>query len=485
MTHRRIPALALLAAVCLISACSRTREADPHMVSGWMHRLYGAIRAERLSPNVASRLSAYATGALYSGIAAATPGLPTLDGKLNGLATLPKGESGATYDPTIAAVSAERVIVDSLFRDGLPTTKASLTQFADSLLTARIAEGLNEDVRARSADLGRRTGLAIVAWAHGDGFDSTRGRKYVPPVGPGLWVNDSTTTTYTTQNISGVSQLIVPGNPTNAAPSGSASDRGLILDRQKRPGPTTMPATNMAGVTEAYWGHNRPFVLTTWRECPLPPPPAFSLTPGAGLYGEAKAVHDISKALTPAQKATALYWADNGGETGTPVGHWLSIASQMVSERKLNGAQAAWLMVLTSASMADAFIATWGVKFEVNVIRPRTYIRMTMDSTWEPAIPTPPFPEYVSGHSTVSAAAAATLAGILGDGPFADSTSVPLGHEVRNFASFSAASDEAGRSRIYGGIHYPVSNVKGAEMGRCIAGKVLDKFGGGKLPAGR
>jgi hypothetical protein len=153
----------------------------------------------------------------------------------------------------------------------------------------------------------------------------------------------------------------------------------------------------------------------------------------------------------------------------------------MVSEKQLTAEQAAWMMDATGASLADAFIAAWGYKFKLNVVRPRTYIRAMIDKSWEPAIPTPPFPEYLSGHSTVSAAAAATLTGVLGTTPFVDSTSIQIGHTVRSFDSFRAAADEAGLSRIYGGIHYQAANLAGQELGRCIAAKVLSRFDDGKL----
>jgi hypothetical protein len=70
-------------------------------------------------------------------------------------------------------------------------------------------------------------------------------------------------------------------------------------------------------------------------------------------------------------------------------------------------------------------------------------------------------------------------ANLLGAIPFEDSTSITLGHAVRKFSSFRAASDEAGVSRIYGGIHYPVSNAEGGNLGRCVAEKVSAKFGQG------
>ena len=486
MFRLRASTLASTACASLLAACGRPPATDPRMIAEWVHALYGAVRVERLSPPVASRLFAYASTGLYAGMAATNPKLPALDGKLNGLTSLPRGEANEKYDATFSSVAAERVILDSLFRDGLPTTRAALNRLADSLSTARAAVSADEKTRKRSEELGRKVGLAIIAWSHGDGFDTTRGRKYVAPVGPGLWVNDSPVSTYTPQSLSGVSQLVVPTNPANAMQAGAASDRGLILDRQKKPGPTTLPAVNMAGVTEPYWGYNRPFALKAWDECAAPPPPAYSPKPGTPLYEEAKHVYEVNKALTPEQKTTALYWADNGGESGTPAGHWLSIASQMVSEKKLSAEEGAWLMAQTGVSMADAFISVWGYKFKLNVIRPRTFIRATMDSTWEPAIPTPPFPEYLSGHSAVSGAAAGLLTSLLGAAPFDDSTSVSIGHPVRKFESFRAAADEAGISRIYGGIHYMAANIEGGNLGRCVSGKVVERFGAGPLtPAAR
>ena len=468
-------------AIAGLSACQRILPNDPNMVSTWMRTLYGAVRVERASAPVGSRIFAYAGIGLYAGMAAANPKLPSLAGRLNGFPALPPRAPGQSYDPTLTSIAAERVILDTLFREGLPTTVGSLNRLADSLVAARVADGVDHALEARSVDLGRRTGLAIVAWSRNDGFDTTRGRRYLAPTGPGLWVSDAPANTYATQNQSGASQSITIGNPTNAA-TGGVSDRSLILDRAKLAGSAkTIPAANMAGVTEPYWGHNRPFALTSWNECPAPMPPKFALTPGTPLYEEARQVYLVNQKLAPEQHTIALYWADNAGESGTPAGHWLSIASQMVSERHLSGEQAAWLMALTGVSLADAFIAAWGYKFQLNVIRPRTFIRATIDPNWEPAIPTPPFPEYLSGHSTVSAAAAATLTGVLGPVPFEDSTSVTIGHAVRKFASFRAAAYEAGMSRIYGGIHYPSANVAGGDLGRCISAKILARFNGGAM----
>jgi hypothetical protein len=440
-----------------------------------MHTLYGVIRVERMSPPVASRLMGYATTALYAGLASTSKDLPSLSGVLNGIPEFPRATSERDVDGALAAITAERVVLDSLLREALPTTRAALQRVADSLTQTRSAVGISATRRARSDSLGRRIGLAIVAWSRTDGFDSTRGRPYTAPTGIGYWVNDAPGNVYASQSLSGASDFVALDNPANVLQAGNASDRALILNRPKKK-VATIPAVNMAGMSEPFWGQVRPFVLRTWSECPAPEPPTYSADTASARYVDARAVFDAKKSLTPEQREIAFYWADNAGESGTPVGHWISIASQMVSERHLSAEEAARTMVLTAAAQADAFVASWGYKYQYTLIRPRTYIRRLIDSTWEPLIPTPPFPEYPSGHSTQSAAAATVLTALIGNVPFEDSTSISIGHTVRHFDSFKAAADEAGMSRVYGGIHFPSGNTAGQALGRCIGEKVIERF---------
>ncbi len=469
--------LARISALGAIVGCERQADTDPRLVSAWVHALYGAIRVERLSPPVASRLTAYAATALYGGLAAVHPNMRSLDGSLRGVPSLPRAARAADVDATIVAVTAERVVLDSLLREGLATTRAQLTRLADSLVASRVAAGVASAVRARSDSLGRRIGLAIVAWSNTDGFAATRGRPYAPPVGDGLWYNDSPATVYATQNLSGVSEFVALDNPANQQRAGNVSDRGLIMSRPKLASAKTLPAANMAGATEPWWREVRPFVLTAWNACPVPAAAAYSVDSTSALYRDARAVVNARQFLTPEQRTIAYYWADNAGESGTPVGHWLSIASQMISERHLAADAAAQLVLATAVAQADAFIAAWGYKYQFSLLRPRTYIRRVIDSTWEPLIPTPPFPEHPAGHSTQSAAAATVITALLGAAPFTDSTSISIGHAVRPFASFHAASEEAGMSRIYGGIHYPAGNASGLALGRCIGTAVAAAFG--------
>ncbi len=442
-----------------------------------MRALYGTIRVERLSPPVASRLMAYVTTAQYAGFVAADPALPPLDGSLNGIPSLPRAARPGDLNGARVSLEAVRVVLDSLLAEGLPTTRASLARLADSLRMAGEASGTFGGpgaVGERSDSVGQLIGRSIVAWAGGDGFTRTRTLPaYRPPSGPGFWANDAPATTYTSQSISGASELITPSNPANQMRDGNTSDRALVLGRPKLAGATSLPAVNMAGMSEPYWGQVRPFVLERWDSCPIEPPPPYSTERSSVLRTNAQELVAIKLALTAEQRTIALYWADNAGESGTPVGHWTSIASQMVSQRNLSAPEAARVMMLTAIAQADAFIASWGYKYAHNLIRPRMYIRRVIDPAWEPLIPTPPFPEYPSGHSTQSAAAATTLAGVVGDGEFDDSTSISIGHAVRRFPSFMAAAREAGMSRLYGGIHFDVGNQSGRALGICIGERVV------------
>lgn len=439
--------------------------------------MYGTIRVERLSPPVASRLTAYATAALYAGFVAADPRERSLSGVFNGIPNLPRASDSGQLDATHTALAAIRVVLDSLLREALPTSRASLARLVDSLGAARTALDRSFGAgarRTRSDSTGRTIGLALVAWAHGDHVDDTRAMPpYRAPAGPGLWVNDAPASTFATQSLSGTSELVIPANPANQLREANTSDRALILSRPKPASAKTLPAVNMSGTSEPYWGTVRPFALSRWDQCTIPEPPAYSTSHTSPLYENAKAVFDAKLALTPEQRTISLYWADNAGESGTPVGHWISIASQMVSERQLSAADGARVVMFTAAAQADAFIASWGYKYRYNLLRPRTYIRRLIDPAWEPQISTPPFPEYPSGHSTQSAAAAMVLAGLIGDGAFDDSTSISIGHAVRPFASFDAAAEEAGISRVFGGIHYPIGNMAGRTLGKCIGEQVL------------
>ena len=442
-----------------------------------MRNYYGLVRAERISPPVAARVLAYAAVALYEGLATSSPGLISLAGQLNGLDSLPRPDPSKRYDPVLVALAAERAVLDSFFIEGLPATRAALANLADSLEAARLALRISNVVRLDSRELGERLGAAILAWAARDGFEETRTKPFRPPVGsPQFWVNDSRVDEYTPQNLSAVRDFVALDNPAASLRGGEASERALAITRPKAADIRTLKALNPVGATEPWWGTLRPFALRSPDQCPTPAPVPWSTAATSRFYAEAKRVYDVGSSLTDDQRQTVLYWADNPGQTGTPMGHWLAIGSQLVSQLELSADQAAEMFVLVTLAQADAFIAVWHEKYRVNLLRPVTYIRRYIDPSWTPAIVTPPFPEYPSAHSGQSAAAATVLTELLGEVAFEDSTNLALGHPVRRYASFREAADEAAMSRLYGGIHYPMANENGKAVGRCIGRLVLERL---------
>ncbi len=477
MTKLRPTYAGLFVALCLGGfGCSRAvPPSDPRMIAEWMHNYYGLIRAERISPPVAARVLAYASVALYEGLASATPALHSLSGQLNGLDSLPRPEAGRSYDPMLVALASERTVLDTLFAEGLPGTKAALAGLSDSLTTARMSQGIEEAVAGRSSELGIRIGRAILVWAARDGFDSTRTRPWKPQVGAQYWLNDTPESDYVPQNLSAASDLVDLNNPSASLKPAAAGERALVVNRPKAGSIKSLKAINPAGATEPYWGSLRPFVMRTPDECAPPAPIEFSAKKGSAFYQEAMKNYEASKALTDEQRHIVLYWADNPGQTGTPTGHWLAIGSQMISQLHLTTERAAELFVLGTIAQADAFIGIWHEKYRRELLRPYTYIRRYIDPNWLTVITTPAFPEYPSGHSGQSAAAAGVFTALLGTVAFNDSSNLALGHPVRRFTSFQAAADEAAMSRFYGGIHYEMGNEGGKVIGRCVAAKVLER----------
>ena len=266
----------------------------------------------------------------------------------------------------------------------------------------------------------------------------------------------------------------------------AATDVFDTVERRLRPEPDrpggwepTPPAFQRA--LEPGWGDLRPLVAND-TDCPVADPVAYSEDPESTFFAEAMAVFNITGALTADQRRTAQYWNDRPGFSFTPSGHWVHIAlTELEHELQLGDTNvslnnAADLYALLSVAQADTFIANWVVKYRTDVIRPVSYLRQLVDPDWLPALNTPPFPEYPSGHSAGSAAAAEVLTKVLGEREFTDTTHASIGWPARTYASYDDAAAEASRSRLYGGIHYPMGSQAGAKQGRCIAEVVLERL---------
>jgi membrane-associated phospholipid phosphatase len=248
------------------------------------------------------------------------------------------------------------------------------------------------------------------------------------------------------------------------------------------------PPGYMAAV-EPYWSKIRPVALDSAAECRPVAPLPFSKEKGSSFYRQAYDVYTTGSQLSAEQRGIALFWDCNPFFLNTqghlnfatkklsPGGHWMSIAGIAALKTGADFMKSAAAYLLTSIALYDGFISCWEEKFRSNLIRPETYINANINEAWRPLLQTPPFPEYTSGHSVISTAAALALTNFFGEGfSFDDTTETPYGLPVRKFPSFAAAAAEAAISRFYGGIHYMASIENGQVQGRRVGEKVLEKI---------
>lgn len=470
---RRIALVLLLG----LTACQRSAPAaDPQLVAQWLRSSLSFVRSERLGPPVASRISAYASLALFEGYAAdPASGLRSLGSQLNGW-TAPAAPTVPVDGAVIAAV-ASRIVMDSLFRDGFAATRRSIDSLSAAQVEARVAAGVSEAVRTASEAHGQQLAAALLGWAAADGFFETRKRTWDAPTARETWQNTSTPDQLVPIQLSGETDIVMPSNPGVAMDLERAGERFVLTNRPKNAAGTTLPTFNPVRPTEPYWGTLRTFVLRDGDECAAPPPPAYSEKPGTPFYAIGRAFADSMAVLDSVRRNIALFWADNPVATGTPGFHWISVVNQMIARRGLTAASAVELYTLTSLAIADAFIGCWKEKYRSMVVRPVAWMQRVIDPKFTTVIPTPPFPEYTSGHSVQSGAAVQVLKALVGDTvAFVDSTQVDVGQPPRPFANFTAALTEVAVSRIYAGVHYVPAVVDGMTQGACIGDRVMTRL---------
>jgi MYXO-CTERM domain-containing protein len=338
-----------------------------------------------------------------------------------------------------AAAQAGRDAVVSLYGgfnvsyNGAPAV--NVTTYADQMLSTQLsALGLSGAVQANSTALGSASASAVLSNRSTDGFGAAY--TYSPqPVGtPGAW------------------QPNAPG--------------GQFVQAQA--------------------GYMTPWVMSSGSQFRAAPPPSLGSVDYANAYNEVKTLGAaVGSTRTADQSNIALHWADSAG-TESPPGHWNYIA-QSVSGG-LDFDDKARLFALLNISLADAAIATWETKREYDFWRPITAIQQgdidgnaltEQDTAWASYIGTPSFPAYTSGHSAFSQSAADILELYFGTDnmAFTSTSHSPLlnsSNNTRSFTSFEAAADEAGMSRIYGGIHYSFDNVAGQQIGADVASLVYN-----------
>lgn len=386
------------------------------------------------SPPVASRIYAYVTIAGYEAARNGDSSFPSFAGRLHQLGPVPEPAAGRRYDYSVAAAVAILTVARAMvISEG--TMEAYETKVAGEMKA-----GLPADVFANSVGYGKVVAAHILAWAAKDRYKETRAMaKYDLSYDEGQW------------------------KPT--------------------------PPAYMKAV-EPHWSEMRTFVIDSARQFVPHAPTPFSADKGSRFFEEAMEVYAAGLKLTEEQRAIANFWDCNPFKMNvnghlmfatkkiSPGGHWINITAVACEKAGAGVVKSLQAYAWTSVVVADAFISCWDEKYRSKAIRPETYINQYISPDWMPLLQTPPFPEYTSGHSVVSACAAVILTRLFGPRfDFIDSTEVEFGLPPRTFGSFQQAAEEAAISRFYGGIHFKPAIQYGLEEGQRIG-----EFVAGRMP---
>lgn len=403
----------------------RVESPEPEdVLQNWYRLMLALVRhTATYSPPVAARAFAYVGIAAYEAVASGQESLQTLVGQLRDMPEIP-ARTLEEYDEAIVLHGVMANALMHFFSNTGPSGKRAISLLNDRL-GAKLAANKSPTVVSRSLAYGVMLENIIHEWSLSDGGDSVVNMgfpaEYLPEEGPENWVPTS--------------NIVLQQAP-------------LLPD----------------------WGNNRTFVLASASACQIPPPPSYSEHPESAFYQEAIEVYETSRTLTSEQADIARFWSDDPMLSPTPPGHWVAITLEIIQHQNMTISESVNALSRLGIGMSDAFIACWHSKYTYNLVRPVTYINRIIDPAWQTLVDTPPFPEYPSGHSTQSGAAAAVLTGIFGDQvSFVDRTHEDENLPARSFNNFTAAAEEAALSRLYGGIHFRSAIERGLEQGRCVA----------------
>jgi hypothetical protein len=412
-----------------------TSTLDPAPVVQWMETLRERVHQETINAPAASRLYAYAGITVYESLLPGMLEYRSLAFQVNGLTDLPYPDMEAgQYDWLSSANGALYTILSGLMAQTSQATQQAFSALRQQQAEARAAE-VGQDVVARSLAHGDLVGKALLTWANRDGYleyrDDTAAYRLPTAAEWGLTPENDFLYVQTNENIP---------------------------------------------LAEPYWGNLRMFGIPSPYVCYVNNNMPFSTDPESAFYQQAIEVFNVGNRLTPEQREIAEFWIDTPGVSATPAGHWVSIMNQLVDQLDLSLDRAAMMYGMVGMVLGDSFIAGWSQKYEVLLLRPVTYINRHISRGWRSYLETPQFPEYPSGHSIVSAAAADMLTALFGIVPFTDRTHARDSGVVRSYMSFEQAADESAISRLYGGIHYRTAIENGKRMGRCITQRTLQNI---------
>lgn len=410
----------------------KTNVDDPEFIHRSVKQVTDRIVHDIFSPPVASRIYAYSSVAGYEAVRHLDPSFSSFSGQLTGLDSIPQPDPALEYCFQLASVEAIMKVGKRLV-----FSEPEIEEFHQQLLKEFRDKGVPGDVFDRSLEYGGKVADRIIKWSSKDNYLQTRSfPKYTILSDPATW------------------------KPT--------------------------PPAYMDAI-EPHWNKIRPFVIDSAQQFRPDPSIKFSTDKKTQFYKEAMEVYEMGKGLTEERREIASFWDCNpfvmnvrghvmfATKKISPGGHWMNITAVACRKAHAGPVQSAEAYARVALSLVDGFISCWDEKYRSKVIRPETYINQYIDENWVPMLQTPPFPEYTSGHSVISAAASVALTGLFGDNfAFTDSTEVEYGMTARSFTSFYDAANEAAESRIYGGIHYRAACENGKVQGKRLGEFILN-----------
>lgn len=434
MLKRVLPALFFVQVFfysCEENTAYKTILNDPESYHGAVKQLTDVIVYDIFSPPVASRVYVYPSIAAFEVLAKFNPDtLRTMAGQLHGLKPVPDPKED-NINPQLATIHAFLTVGKTLI-----FSEDKIDDYRENFYQTLDENGLPSSVKQNSLAYGEIVAQHILQWADGDMYKQTR--------------------TY---------------------------PKYTVRDETFKWKPT--PPDYMEGI-EPHWNKIRTMVIDSARQFLPKPPLELSMNESSPFFKELKEVYDVGRNLDAEGTEIAKFWDCNpyvshhrghamfATKKITPGGHWIGIVA--IATRKANSdfKETVEAYTRTSIALFDAFISCWDEKWRSIVVRPETLINQYMDEQWVPLLQTPPFPEYTSGHSVISRAAAITLTDFYGDDfSFTDTTENEYGLPTRKFNSFLEASEEAALSRLYGGIHYRMAIDEGIAQGEGVGKHVV------------
>lgn len=408
-----------------------TEVQDAQIAHDWFDRFrFLTKNCAGFTPPVASRAFGYAGLALYETVVPGMTQYQSLQGQVQDMPKITAPDVSLDYNWAVASNAAMAYIAKNFYANMNNTLYADVQKLEETYYTTlRDKYGMSQAAFDRSKQWGQEVARIIFEWSKTDGghegYNKNFPTTYKAPVGVGLWV------------------------PTF---------------------PKYQPAL------QPYWGANRTFVAKSSDISQPSAPTAYSEDTASLFYKEAYLVYSTVKNIKPEEKIIAQFWSDDPGQPGTPPGHSISIATQVMKKYGYNLAKSAEVYAKVGMGVADAFVSCWRWKYQYNYIRPISFIRSKIDPAFVSLLETPPFPEYTSGHSVQSGTTAKVLTDIFGNNyEFTDSTHVnrlDINGAPRTFKSFYDFASEAAISRLYGGIHYREAIEKGIEQGVKVGAEI-------------